>query len=218
MLLFLGILAGVINAVCFIPYFKDIVKGKTKPNRAAWLIWAVLSFVAFFSLLAKGPNPSLWLVGIQTLGIVAVAIMSLKYGSGSFTKKDYLSLCFAASGLVIWYFTKEPAAALFIAIIINAIGSVLNTQKVYKDPESETRITWVLGTVAAFMSVLSVGSLDFILLSYPVYTFLSNLVIVMVILLSQRQYQNTEYINVAYEYDTVSNEEWDTNASVEKKY
>ncbi|MBA3724336.1 MAG: hypothetical protein H0W89_05640 [Candidatus Levybacteria bacterium] len=201
MLLFLGILAGVINAVCYVPYIKDILKGKTKPNRASWLIWALLGFVAFFSLMSKGANPSLWLIGIQTVGLVTVFILSFKYGSGSFTKKEYIALCFAASGLLVWYFTKEPAAALYIAIIINAIGSLLMIHKAYKDPGSETRITWILGALAGFVSILSVGSYDILLLSFPIYTFLSCSAVVIAMILGDRRYEPAEYTNAAYEYD-----------------
>src|SRR5665213_1725997 len=114
-----GYTAGILSAVCYIPYFRDILLRKTKPERASWLIWMVLGVIAFFSQLNKGATDSLWLTGIQTIGVVITFLLSLKFGVGGFTKNDYIALLFAALGLVAWYVTKEAAFALYIVIGID---------------------------------------------------------------------------------------------------
>ncbi|KKT58129.1 MAG: hypothetical protein UW52_C0064G0012 [Candidatus Gottesmanbacteria bacterium GW2011_GWA1_44_24b] len=61
-----GLLSAVIFPISYFPYVRDTLRGKTKPERASWFIWATLGAIAFFSQLAKGATDSLWLSGLGT--------------------------------------------------------------------------------------------------------------------------------------------------------
>lgn len=186
MLGILGIASGLLSVSAYIPYIKDVLAKTTKPERASWLIWAVLTSVAFFSQLAKGASSSLWLPGIETCGLLIVLLLSLKFGTGGLTKKDMLALLAAGIGLVMWYFTKEPATALYIIIGVDSIGTVLTVQKAYQDPESETLSTWIIVCIAGILSMISVGSFNIILLSYPFYIFAANGAIALAMILGKK--------------------------------
>lgn len=184
---FFGYLAGILSFVAVLPYIYDILKGKTKPERASWFIWTALGLIAFFSQLEKGATNSLWMVGTSTVSVLIVSLLSLKYGYGGFSKRDKTSLLIAAFGLLLWFFTKEAAFALFITIFVDSIGSFLTITKSHKDPESETLSTWIIATITGIFGALSVGEWNFILLVYPLYIFLANLAVVMAILLGKRK-------------------------------
>ncbi|MFZ2521956.1 MAG: hypothetical protein WAX44_02215 [Minisyncoccia bacterium] len=174
-----GYISGILSAISYIPYIRDILKLKTKPERASWLIWSVLGSVAFFSQFAKGADHSLWLTGVQTFGVLIVFLLSIKFGYGGLNKLDIFSLIGAGVGLFLWYITNEPAIALFIVIVIDAIGGILTVIKSYKEPESETTITWVLSGIAGIFAAIAVGSTNIILLSYPIYIFIINFSVVL---------------------------------------
>lgn len=174
MLQIIGILAGLISISGYFPYIRDVIKRTTYPERASWLIWDVLTAIDFFSLMAKGAYASLWLPGLETIAMAIVLLLSLKFGTGGLSKKDVYSLIAAGIGLVLWYFTKEPAVALYITIGIDAIGTLLAIQKAYNDPESETLSTWILVAIAGILSMISVGEWNLVLLSYPFYIFVAN--------------------------------------------
>jgi hypothetical protein len=174
MLQLFGIISGVLSALCYVPYVKDILAGTTKPERASWLIWTVLGSIAFFSQLAKGASASLWLTGVQMIGVTIIFLLSLKYGVGGLVKKDILALLAAGVGLILWWLTREAAIALLIVIFIDTIGAVLTVLKAYQHPESETLMTWLLAGIAGFFAAFAVGEANFILLSYPLYTAIIN--------------------------------------------
>ena len=44
----LGIIAVIIALAGYVPYFRDIFRGKTKPHAFSWLVWASLTGIAFF--------------------------------------------------------------------------------------------------------------------------------------------------------------------------
>lgn len=187
MLQLFGYLSGLFIFLGTIPYIRDIFLGKTKPQRATWFIYTVLGSISFFSQLAKGATFSLWLPGVDTFSIVIIFVLSLRYGVGGFSKKDYIALLIAAIGLVVWYFTQEAAVALYLVIGIDAIGTYLTLDKTYKDPMSETVSAWVLSSVAGFFSMLAVGSFNIVLLSYPFYLFVACGAIPIAIALGKRR-------------------------------
>lgn len=183
---FFGYLSGVVSVFCYLPYIRDILLKKTKPKRASWIIWATLGLVAFFSQLFKGANNSLWMPGIQTIGTIIIAVLSLRFGVGGFVKGDILSMLAAFFGIILWFFTKEPLFALLITIAVDTIGEVLTIIKSYKNPETETLLTWILASASGLLSAISVGSLNWILLIYPIYFFVINLIVVVAIVKGKR--------------------------------
>lgn len=187
MLQIFGYISAALSIIMIIPYVRDIFTKNTKPERASWLIWTVLTSIAFFSQLAKGATDSLWLTGGQTLAVLIVFILSLKYGVGGLTQRDMTALIGAAIGLVIWYFTKEPAYALLISILIDSIGTLLTVIKSYQEPETETVSTFVMSGTSGIFGALAVGSWSGILLTYPFYIIIANYSIVAAILLGKRK-------------------------------
>lgn len=187
-----GYISGVFIFLSFLPYLRDILRGTTKPERGSWLIWAVLGSIAFFSQLAEGASYSLYLAGIQALGDIAVFVLALKYGFGGVEKRDRVALVGAGTSLLLWYFTREPAYALLLVILIDAIGGVLTILKSYEAPSTETLSTWILTGLAGLFAIFSVGSFDVVLLSFPVYIFLINFAIVAAIKLGVRKQRATD--------------------------
>ncbi len=187
MLLIFGYISAALSILMIVPYIRDILKLQTKPERASWFIWTTLGFISFFSQLAKGATDSLWLTAGQTLAVFIVLGFSIKYGVGGFTKRDKRALLAAGFGLVLWYLTSEAAFALIMVILIDAIGSFLTMLKAYEQPETETLITWILSGTSGVFGVLAVGSLNWVLIAYPLYIVVANYVITGAILLGRRR-------------------------------
>jgi len=188
MLQILGYASGVLMMLSVIPYAKSIFKLETKPQRMTWLIWSILTFIAFFSQLAKGGTWSLLLTAGDTLAILIIFFLSIKFGVGGFKKIDILSLFGAGISLILWYVTKEPAIALFLIILTDFIGANLTITKAWKDPKSEHWVGWAICGVGGFLGTLAVGKFDFILLSFPLYICLINSTIAIIILVRTKHY------------------------------
>lgn len=184
-----GLLAGIFSSISYVPYIRYILKGTVKPERASWLIWSVLTAMGFFTQLAVGATHSLWLPGIQTLGVAIVLLLSIKYGFGGVGKRDALTLGTAAVVLLLWLFTKNPVLAVYLTIVIDFLGAGLTILKSYEHPDSETVSTWALSGTGGFFGILAVGSLNPQLLSYPIYIFLINYAVVAAIVIGKRKHR-----------------------------
>lgn len=186
---YFGLMAGIVGVAGYVPYIRDILRRTTKPDRASWLIWAIEYTVLFFAQLAEGATSTLWLVGLQTVGVVVVCVLSFGYGMGSIDKRSMLLLACICIALVGWRATNNAAIALCIALAVEASGMVLTAIKAYQHPESETLTMWVLDIIAGALSIPAVGMhAPLILYVYPVSLIvMCGCVLAAVLLGSRRQ-------------------------------
>jgi hypothetical protein len=175
---FIGVASGVLAAVAYVPYVRDIFKGDAKPERVSWFIWVVLACIAFFSQLAEGAHSSLWFTGLDSVGAVVIFLLALRYGAGGFTRRDKIGLLTAGIGLLLWYVTRHAAIALLLTIIVDASGAWLTVAKTYKNPRTETYAMWAMVALAGVLAMISVGGMNPALLVYPFYIFLANIAVV----------------------------------------
>jgi hypothetical protein len=169
-----GILSAIVGLIAYPPYLRDMFRGTTKPERASWFIWTVLSGIALASQIAEGATWSLLMTAANTLGVAVIFLQSIKFGVGGLHSRDIISLVIAAAGLALWAFTKQPVLALIIVIIVDAAGAWLTIYIAHKNPESETLSTWIIDCVSNALGLLAVGALTPSLLLYPAYLLVAN--------------------------------------------
>jgi hypothetical protein len=182
-----GLLSGILPIIGAYPYIRDELKGKTKPHRMAEFIYAVLDSIAFVSQLAKGATWSVILPGVGTVEMTIGFLLSLKYGMGGTSKKDIAALLLAATGLILWYFTRQPLTALFIVIGVDMIATALVVIKTYSHPHTETLSAWFLSFLAGLFAAAAVGHWSFTLQIYPLDVALGNGAICATILLRRNK-------------------------------
>lgn len=165
---FIGISAAIILVFASFHYIADIVRGETKPQRMAWVIFTTLGTISFFGQLAEGATASLWFPLILMVQGYVILGLSLKYGVGGANTIDKISLVLSLAIFVVWWLTNSAALAIIFAVSINTIGKVLVAIKTYHKPYSEYLPTWILATIASVLTAISVGELNWILLLAPV--------------------------------------------------
>jgi hypothetical protein len=184
--LLFGYLSGLVNIPGYPPYIRDVLKGTTKPERATWCIWSVLGLIAFFSQLAEGATHSLWLTGVQTVGVVGIFSLSIWKGEGGLTGRDIVCLGLASLGVGLWYVTRHAAYAICLVIVVDLIGAWLTIRKTYISPGSETLVSWMFSAAAGLFSILAVTQRDWAVYAYPVYNLLVCTSIVAAIMIGKR--------------------------------
>ena len=188
MLQFFGLLSGLLPMLGVIPYDRDILRHKTRPHRGSFLIWSILGGIAFFTQLAQGATWSLLLPGADTIAVLSIFVFSIWYGTGGLNRRDILGLLLAALGLALWAITKQPLTALLLTVGVDAVGTILTLIKTWEEPDGETFSSWLLSALGGFFAVLAVGRLSFSLLLYPVYIFVANASVNVVMLLRRKSH------------------------------
>lgn len=169
-----ALISGLILLAGAPPYLIDILKGKTKPERATWFIWSVLGLIALSTQVLSHGGWSILFVGMDAAGSILVFLLALKYGVGGWTRLDKIALIIAAAGVVLSFVAGHALVALLGVILADVSGAALTIRKTYVRPESETTITWFFIGTASLLGAFSVGKMSLILLLYPVYLAVAN--------------------------------------------
>ena len=170
----LGVLAAVVGVVDTVPYVRDILRGATRPHRGTWLIWGVLAVVVCLSQRADGASWSLVMAGAQVVLTGLVFVLAIRMGEGGVSRTDALLIAIAGGGLAGWLLVEEPIVATACVIAADIIAAAMMVPKVYRDPGSETLVTFALASAGGALAAGAVGMVDVSLLAYPIYYCLIN--------------------------------------------
>jgi hypothetical protein len=165
----LGLAAGLIGVLDTIPYVRDTLRGSTRPHRGTWLIWGVLAVVVSLSQYADGASWSLVMAGVQAVLTSLVFVLSVRRGEGGVSPADIRMIAIAGAGVTGWIVADEPIVATACVVAADLIGAALMVPKTYRDPQSETLITFAFASLGGALAAGAVGAIDVSLLLYPVY-------------------------------------------------
>ncbi len=167
-----GLAAGLLSFLAYVPYIIATLKGKNQPNQATWTIWFMVSLILLTSYKTLGATHAIWLSMANTVGMGAIVILSFKYGNSGLTKLD-LGCCLSALvGIFFWAYFDSPIAALSISLAIDAVGAIPTLRKAYTHPESEDHKTWLIFLLANTLNLFALEEWRPALSLYPLYLFL----------------------------------------------
>jgi hypothetical protein len=178
----IGIVAGLLCLVCFVPYILTTLQGKTRPNRATWSIWLILSIVLSAIYYSSGEFNTIWLPVCGAIGQMIIVSLSIKYGEGGFSRFDRLCILGVGISLLLWWQFSSPAIALLFNILIDFLGALPTIKKSYYEPETENILTWSLYLVASTLNLVAIENWSFELSVFPLYIFCVNVIIVALLL------------------------------------
>lgn len=172
----LGTASLLLAIIGFIPYLIDIFKMKTKPHAFSWLVWAVLSVIAFAVQITNNGGPGSWLNGMTAIITFSIFLLSLKYGEKNILTVDWLSLLFAAFALVLWFITKDPLISVILISLIDAVGGFFPTfRKSISNPYEETAILYLIYAASLTLSLAALTTFSLVNALYPASFVVINL-------------------------------------------
>jgi tetratricopeptide (TPR) repeat protein len=163
-----GKLAGIISLAAYVPYILSILRKETKPNRASWIIWAIVSTIIALSYRDAGASYAFLAPVGYVVGSTIVFILSIRHGVGGWTTFDRKCLIGAAISLVLWKIFDSPMSALLINLIINLLGTLPTARKAWYQPETESKVAWSLFSLGSIVNLFAVENWTFSMAVYPV--------------------------------------------------
>ncbi len=183
----LGIIAILIAFAGYIPYFRDIFRGKTKPHAFSWLVWASLTGIAFFGQIFDKGGAGAWVTGVTAAVSIVIFILALKKGEKDITSSDKWSLFGAGIALVLWFITNNPLGSIILVTLIDALGFYPTFRKSYYKPYQETMITFFLSGLKFVIALFALQHYSLITWLYPGSLILMNFVFVGMIMIRRRK-------------------------------
>ena len=175
---FLGISATAIAFISYIPYFRDIFLGKTKPHAISWFIWGILTAIGFFGQVYDNGGPGAWVTGFTALIAFFIFVAALKKGEKNIVLIDWLSLAGALLALLLWYVTKTPLFSVILITVVDIFGFIPTFRKSYMKPHQETLITYFLSGLKFFIALFALSNLTVITSFYTISLIVMNWVFI----------------------------------------
>ena len=173
------IVGTIIAVIGSFSYLVDTVKGKVKPNRVSFFLWALAPLIAFVAELKQG-------VGLLALMTFTVGFLPLTTFCASFVNKqaewkltrfDFACGAFSLIGLLLWYLTKSGNVAIVFSILADGLAALPTVVKSFNFPETENVWAYFSGSLSATIPLLTVKVWDLPNVGFPLYILLISLVI-----------------------------------------
>lgn len=167
---FLGAAIGIAGGLS---YLIDTIKGKVKPNKVTWLLWALAPLIAFTAQIQEG-------VGLESVLTFSVRIMPLLiFVASFFNKKSEWKLCkfdiicgsFSVLGIIAWIITNDAILAILFAIIADGLASLPTIVKSWKEPETENSLAFLTAGINSAIALLIIKDWNFATAGFTIYIF-----------------------------------------------
>ena len=154
-------LGAFIFSIGSISYIIDTFKGKAKPNRVTFLLWAIAPLIAFFSEISQG-------VGLQSLLPFIVGFFPILIFLASFINKK-----------AEWKITmtKIGNIAIIFSIMADGLAALPTLKKSYYYPETENAWIYITGAIYAGITLLTIKTWNFPHYGFTIYLLLANIIL-----------------------------------------
>ena len=156
----------------FASYVYATLRGKTKPNRVSWALWAAAPLNAFPAEIAEGTPLRTALVTLALgAGPVLVLVASLANPQAYWKpgRLDRACGALAAAALAGWAVTRQGDVAIALSIAADGLAAVPTVTKSWSHPESESVGTYVASGAGAGLTLLTISHWQFASAAFPLY-------------------------------------------------
>lgn len=183
----LGIIATIMALISYVPYIRNMLSGKTKPHAFSWLVWGVLTAIAFVGQVSDGAGPGAWVTGFTACVSFFIFVTALRTGEKDITKSDWLSLVGAGVAMLLWWATSDPLIAVILITVIDALGFFPTFRKSYHKPYQETAITFAISALKFVIAIIALENLTPTTWLYPASLVVMNGIFVVMLLIRRKQ-------------------------------
>lgn len=167
-------IGAILSLVGSLNYVINTLKGKTKPNRVTWFLWALAPLIAFSAEIQKGvglPALMTFMVGFGPL-MVFIASFVNKQSYWKITKFDIVCGALSILGLLVWAVLREGNIAIAMTIVADLLAALPTVVKSYKEPKTESSLLFLFASINATITLLAVKVWDFAHVAFPMYILL----------------------------------------------
>lgn len=180
-------IAVVLAFVAYVPYFRDIIKGKTKPHVYSWFVWGFVTAIIFAIQVKGGAGAGALVTLSAVVCSFIVFFLGLKNGNKDITKSDTVFFILALFATGIWVFAKRPGLSVVLLVTIDMLGFMPTVRKSWQKPSEETLFTWSLNGFRHGLSIVALKQYNVLTLLYPVAWALANIFFSLMLVLRRKK-------------------------------
>jgi len=168
------LVGAVLNLMGSTTYAWNTLKGRTKPNRVTWFLWALAPLIAFTAQINEGVGLQALMTFMVGFGPLMIFIASFlnKKASWQITKLDITCGVLSVFALVLWAITGNGTIAIVFSILADLLAGIPTLIKSYKAPETEHSDAFRNGALSAAITLLTIQTWTFVNYGFALYILL----------------------------------------------
>ena len=182
----IGVIAALLAVASTCTYIRDIFRGNTKPHVYTWLIWAIVTIIAFLGQWVSGGGPGAWATGVTAVFTVVILLLALRYGTTDITNFDKVCLVLALVSILPWLLIQNILWSVILATFTDVIGFLPTIRKTWHAPRSESLSSMFFDAAKHGLSIGSLQTYSLATWLYPAGVLGAKLVIIGEILIRRR--------------------------------
>lgn len=186
----ISIIAVVLTFSAYIPYYRDIIKGKTHPHIYSWLLWGLLGVLVFALQVLGRAGPAAFVTLTASLMCVGVVTLSLRHGKRDITPIDTIVALLSLVAMIFWLLVKEPVISIFFAVAADLLAFEPTVRKSWRKPYSETLSLYVTSSLRFCLAVLAIREYSLLSTLWPAAWVVANGAFAGMLIIRRRQLAN----------------------------
>jgi hypothetical protein len=177
----------ILSVIGFIPYFRSILAGVTKPHIFTWAIWSITMAIAFAAQINAGASFGAYHTGFSALLCIFICLLAFKYGEKEITRADFIYLTIALLAIPIWIITDTALYAILIVLVIDILGFLPTIRKSIHKPDEENALAYFIASASFAMAVMAIGTYSVTTAIYPIGIMLMNIALPAFLIIQRRR-------------------------------
>lgn len=163
----LGFAASIIAILGYIPYLFGMYRGRVHPHVFSWLVWTLLTGIAFFLQLSQGAGAGAWTTAVTAVAGLFITIWSLKVGEKNITRSDWLSFIAALTVIPIWLAADNPVLAVVLITLIDTLAFWPTIRKSWWKPWDEALSEYWTASIKFTIALCALEQVNLVTALYP---------------------------------------------------
>ena len=187
----IGAITVALTFIAYIPYYRDILRGKTHPHIYSWSLWGLLTVLIVALQIKGGAGPAVWVTIAAGLLCLGVVILSIRRGKRDITIADTITAILSLISIVLWLLINQPVVALLFAVTADMFAFFPTVRKSWHQPYAETLSLYITNTLRFFLVLLAVEHYTILSSLWPIaWAVVNGLFSIMLIV--RRRYKRSE--------------------------
>lgn len=182
---------SIISLLSYLPYMRDCIRKRTRPHIFTWVVFAMLTAIAWWAQVQDGAGPGAWITLTTLMFCVVISVFAIPYGEKTITRSDWLSFGGAWLAVLLWVMTDDATWSLILVLVIDALAFYPTFRKTYYKPNEETLVFWIIGSLKFAVALVTLDNWTFLTWGYPLYLLVVNGGFTIFMLVRRRQLQGS---------------------------
>lgn len=186
-----SVIAVILTFIGYIPYYRDILRGKTRPHIYSWSLWSLITILIIALQITGGAGSAIWVTIAAGLFCLGVVILSFRNGKREITKLDTMVASLALIAVLCWLIIDEPIISMIFVIAADMLAFIPAIRKSWIDPRSETLALYAITTVRFLFALAAIESYTFLSAAWGTAWLIANGSFSLMLVIRRRQLQQS---------------------------